>query len=271
MIMAKTDLGKQLKDIHPIREEIVCPACGRSETRWLFGAAVLIFAVCASVVGIRTSTDTTKQIETWQIDAFNVLRPAELGTFNALRTAALEIEDVHDTEGERWMPITELQEYLVPPFVHDAAWRKSGKLTWEQNIVPAGNRHIALYRGQPQEAGVSGTFLLVMLHEHTKKQGNVPTGNKDIEWAENEFLKPTALGEKPGGQSDDKAVFPSSSMRFEHSHDRHAAFEIWMHRSETKPFPDVVTDQALIAAGWQEVIALSGKDEVRRVKGDQQS
>lgn len=47
----------------------------------------------------------------------------------------------------------------------------------------------------------------------------------------------------------------------------HAPFEIWYHASSEKHPPSLITDQAFIAAGWKEVAPLSGKDEVKRIKG----
>lgn len=47
----------------------------------------------------------------------------------------------------------------------------------------------------------------------------------------------------------------------------HPAYEIWYHRARYQPLPDTFTDQIFIAAGWKEICALSGADEVKRVKG----
>ncbi len=48
---------------------------------------------------------------------------------------------------------------------------------------------------------------------------------------------------------------------------KHPPYEIWYHKAKYQPLPDVLTDQILIAAGWKEIRALSGADEVKRVKG----
>ncbi len=120
---------------------------------------------------------------------------------------------------------SELEEYLIPPFVKDAAWGKQGKIAWEMKIIPADDRHIAMYKGIPGNDDVGGAFLLLMLHEHKKRQGNVSTGST------------------------------------------HMPFEIWFHTTADQKFPDVITDQALISAGWREIVALTGEDEVSRIKG----
>ena len=48
---------------------------------------------------------------------------------------------------------------------------------------------------------------------------------------------------------------------------RHAPYEIWYHASSREKTPEIIMDQAFIAAGWKEVEPLSGKDEVKRIKG----
>jgi len=47
----------------------------------------------------------------------------------------------------------------------------------------------------------------------------------------------------------------------------HAPYEIWYHPSSLKQAPQAATDQGFISAGWKEVIAYSGADEVKRIKG----
>ena len=48
---------------------------------------------------------------------------------------------------------------------------------------------------------------------------------------------------------------------------RHAPYEIWYHPSPEKNAPQAATDQGFISAGWKEVLAYSGADEVKRIKG----
>ncbi|PIE71344.1 MAG: hypothetical protein CSA22_03545 [Deltaproteobacteria bacterium] len=206
--------------------EIVPPTRGGNETRWLFAIAAFTLIICGLTVNLRTRGTAEKHMESWQVNAFTGLSAQELGTFNALRTAAIEIDEVHDDEDSRWMGIAELAELYMPPFVQDAAWQNQGRLKWSLKIVPAQSRHIALYLGTPEAADKSGTFLLIMLHDHIKKQGNAPAVQA------------------------------------------HAPSEIWLHKRANATFPEVVTDQALISAGWREVVALKGEDEIKRVKGE---
>ncbi len=47
----------------------------------------------------------------------------------------------------------------------------------------------------------------------------------------------------------------------------HAPYEIWINDKKNQGFPNIITDQALIAAGWKEIVALTGEDEMKRMKG----
>lgn len=47
----------------------------------------------------------------------------------------------------------------------------------------------------------------------------------------------------------------------------HAPYEIWFHPSADKMAPEITTDQGFISSGWKEVIAYSGEDEIKKIKG----
>lgn len=211
---------------HKDRPDIqtVHPGGGSRETRCVICAALITLAACALFAGGRISDSYAKSVEPWQINAFEDLNPVEMGTFNALRTAALDINDIHDEE-VRWMKVSELERLFIQPFARDAAWRKAGRIRWRSRTLPSETTHTALYLGSPEEADKTGQFLLVMLHSHEKKQGNAGTGPE------------------------------------------HAPFEVWYRPAGSSEFPQIITDNALIALGWKEVVALRGEDEVRRVKG----
>jgi len=206
-------------------ETIVLPAKGGRETSWLLLVAALIVLCCATVIGMRINTNYKKTIDTWQINAFASLEGAEISIFNALQTAAEEIDETHSMEGTRWMSVEELEALYIPPFAKDAAWRKQGKMEWTMKTIHRDDLHLALYLGHPQEENVPSAFLLLMLHDHKKKQGNM-------------------------------ASVPS-----------HAPYEIWINDKNNAGFPRIITDQALIAAGWKEIVALTGDDEMKRMKG----
>ncbi len=48
-------------------------------------------------------------------------------------------------------------------------------------------------------------------------------------------------------------------------------YEIWRHDDLDVALPEIVTDQALMARGWKEVVAYKGEEEVKRLKGDGRS
>ncbi len=185
----------------------------------------LVLGVSAAAISLPRGGSDDAEKPARRLDAFNDLNSGETWVFNSLLTAAIEIDQTHDMEDGRWMDIAELEELYIPPFARDAAWKNQGKITWKLAILHADINHIALYRGIPATKDVRGTFLLVMLHEHKKKQGNSPDG--------------------PG----------------------HAPYEIWLHPDRAKDFPAIITDQALIAAGWSQVVAQSGEDEFKKLKG----
>ncbi|PID76905.1 MAG: hypothetical protein CSB24_04205 [Deltaproteobacteria bacterium] len=204
-----------------MRQVVVTPAKGISETSWVLSLAFLILALCSVLIFTRGKEAAEEEISPWQINAFAELNASEMGVFNALLTAAIEIEQAHEEGG--WMEVVELEGMFIPPFARDTAWQKQGKIVWEKNIFNAGDKHIAAYKGTPANDAVRGDFLLVMLHDHQKKQGNAAAG--------------------------------------------HAPFEIWIHDQAGRKFPQMITDQALIAAGWREIVALTGKDEITKTKG----
>ncbi len=208
-----------------IEETIIAPAKSGSETRWLLFIITTLLVICAATIFMRTGGTKKNELEAYQINAFSEFSAPEMGVFNNLLTAALEIDSTHSHEDGYWMTVNELAAYLVPPFVKDAAWNKQGKIFWEQKLIKAEGHPIALYKGVPTNDDVGGTFLLLMLHKHLKKRGNTST---------------TAA---------------------------HIPFEIWFHKTITQKFPDIITDQALIRAGWKEVVALTGEEEVTRTKG----
>ncbi len=205
-------------------ETVVTPAGGGKETLWLLVVIAVTVICCAAAVSLRTREDREKRIQDWQIDAFQDLSSREMAIYNGLQTASEEIIFIHSLEN-RWPEIRELQDQFITPFVEDAAWGNQGRITWQKKILDAGDMHIALYYGSAEQADKDGSFLLLMLHDHKQKQGNVGGG-------------PT-----------------------------HAPYEIWFHASGGKKPPEIVTDQSLISSGWKEIVALTGEDEMKRMKG----
>jgi hypothetical protein len=161
--------------------------------------------------------------ESWRLDAFSDLSPGELAVFNGLRTAALDIQMMHEEDG-LWPTIDALEEAAVPPFNQDVVWHQSGRMVWSRSIIATEARHIALYLGSPLLCDQGRSLLLVMMHDHVRRQGNVPGRGR-------------------------------------------APYEIWLHPACAPDIPDALTDQALITAGWYEVVARTGAIETRHTKG----
>jgi hypothetical protein len=55
--------------------------------------------------------------------------------------------------------------------VEDAAWERNGAYAWDRVAIASAERHIVLYVGRPQREDTA-VFMLVMLHDHIKKEGN---------------------------------------------------------------------------------------------------
>ncbi len=211
--------------MRPMCEVVVRPSGSMRETRWVLLVALLTVAVCSGAIIVRNTSARAVETPSWQVDAFLDLRAEELATFNALHTAAPEIVLFHDDILDQWPTVAELEGEFMPPFVQDAAWKQNGGHGWERSVISTQEKHIACYIGRPLDETVSRTFLLVMLHEHIKKEGT-------------------------GGST-------------------HAPYEIWIHPSQAAATPEMVTDQALINAGWREVVARSGEREMQRTKGEE--
>lgn len=220
------NMGRRIQDVHPVREELVRPCGSSSETWWLLGCAIATLLFCFFAITSRQPTPASPTLQPWQLNAFTDLRPDELGTYNALYAAAMEIDDLHQNEDGKWLTIDSLEETFMPPFVKDAAWSRQGKLSWQRILPPLGTTDIALYLGVPAQKDISGSFLLVMQHSHDATGMHIP----------------------------DKAVHPPH--------------EIWYSRTSKVTVPSIVTDQALIAAGWKEIVPLKGGDEILRTKGE---
>ncbi len=121
-------------------ETLVNPAKGGTETLWLLMVTAVILIGCGTAIGMRMHTNYEKRIETWQIDAFAELEAGEISIFNALQAAAEEINATHILEGDYWVSVAELEELYVPPFAHDAAWHKQGKIQWAMKMVATDDR-----------------------------------------------------------------------------------------------------------------------------------
>jgi len=185
--------------------------------------ALVVVAVCGWSIMTRARADAVSADEPWRMDAFADLSPGELAVFNDLRIAAPEIEAMHEEDGG-WPSVAELEAAYMPPFVRDTSWRGSGRLAWARSVIATSDTHIALYLASPEMCGESRSLLLLLTHDHVRRQGNA------------------------AGRT-------------------HPSYEVWLHQACAPDFPEIVTDQALISAGWREVVARTGDSETRRAAG----
>lgn len=214
-------------ELQTVREQIVVSSQTKNETRWVLLLALFTVVCCSFLVGLRNNEEVINPTKSWQIDAFTYFNPQEMGVFTSLQTAAEEIIDVHViSDDEGWPTVDSLEEEYITPFVQDTAWKNQGRITWKASNLGADSRHINIYYGIPKNDDIRGLFLLLLLHDHAKKQGN--------------------------------AAFGAT----------HAPYEIWFNENLDSKEPSSITDQSLIASGWKEVIALSGDDEEKRLKGN---
>lgn len=161
-------MGKRLNDP---RCEVVVRASGSGrETRYVALVAFLTLIICCSAIVLRNTTAKAVPVPSWQVDAFNDLTTSELATFNALHSAAPEIDILHE-DGLEWPSVDQLALEYMPPFVQDAAWEMSGKLAWSRTVISTKDKHIACYLGRPSNPKKSRAFLLVMLHDHGPVNG----------------------------------------------------------------------------------------------------
>jgi len=155
----------------PACEVVVRPSGPGLETRLVLTVALLTILICGGAIVLRNTAATATEIPGWQVNAFESLRAEELAIFNGLQTAALEIEMYHQDEAG-WPSVDDLADDYITPFVQDAAWEQNASMAWTRNIISTEDKHIALYVGHPGQAERSGSFLLLMLHDHAKKDGN---------------------------------------------------------------------------------------------------
>ncbi len=207
--------------------EVVRTADNRSETLWMLLAVILVLLVCGLVINQRRRVDGMPELTDTQISAFDDFNTMEQGTYNDLLTAVEEIMYAYELS-EAWPVVDVLAESYIPPFVKDAAWQARGSLDWQLRVV--------------ETAGV----------------------------------EPPAGGESPAEEEEalcaywGKSSEPDVSGNFLlliHSGHEEESPEIWYTRRSVDAPPEALTDDALIIAGWLEVVPYKGEDELKRLKG----
>ena len=207
--------------------QVVKPASAGREGVYFILVTAMVVAVAGILIMCRTRVEPQKVLFEYQISGYKDLNNSEQTTFVALYTAAMEIDAFHDDNEGTWLSVKELQEQFIPPFAHDRAWETSGKLAWTQKIRNREKIHMTAYLGKPSVPDISGSFLLVLSHDHGE-EGDCRIGEPEHD-------------EEP--------------------------FAIWYIAEAEVDFPEGLTMQSLTLKGWKEVIPYKGEDERRRIKG----
>ena len=151
--------------------QVVKPAGSSREALYFVLTTAVVIAVATICIMHRTRIEPERVLFEYQISGYKDINSFEQGTFVALYTAAMEIDATHDNDKGTWPSVKDLQERFMPPFAHDRAWAMSGKLIWTQKILNKDMIHATAYLGKPSISDISGSFLLVMLHDHSTEIG----------------------------------------------------------------------------------------------------
>ena len=207
--------------------QVVKPAGTSHEGLYFVLAIAVVIAVAGICIMHRTRAEPERALFEYQISAYKDLNNFEQGTFLAIYTAAMEIDAGHDSNEGTWLSVKDLQEQFMPPFAHDRAWAMSGKLIWTQKILSNDMIHATAYLGKPSISDISGSFLLVLLHNHST-EGDYQIGEPEHD-------------EEP--------------------------FKIWYSGETAVDFPEKMSVRSLAIMGWKEVVPYTGDDEMKRIKG----
>jgi hypothetical protein len=207
--------------------QVVKPAGTSREGLYFVLTVAVVIAVAGICIMHRTRAEPERVLFEYQISGYKDLNNFEQGTFLALYTAAMEIDASHDNNEGTWPSVRDLQEQFIPPFAHDRAWGMSGKLIWTQKILNTDMIHATAYLGKPSISDISGSLLLVLLHDHST-EGDYQIGEPE--------------------------------------HDD-GPFKIWYSRETAVDFPERLSVRSLAIKGWKEVIPYTGDDEMKRIKG----
>lgn len=259
-----------------MKPTIVAPNNGARELIYVLAVAAIVIIFSGTAILFRLRNDNITVLHSYQISVFKDLKSEEQGIFNELYTAATEIIDQHKDNEPKWISTKQLEEDYIAPFVKDIAWRNRGKSDWKLKILNTNRKHIAMFLGKPLETGKTGSFLLVLLHDHPQ----IPLTAEKTPPA---FEEETALSfetshNKDVTNTDTSVLTPSFDDQEQSEHEysetspvikkpSHAPFEIWYNKKINVNFPPSFSDQQLISRGWKEVIAYKGEEELIRVKG----
>ena len=157
------------------QREIIEPAGARRETFAVAGVVATILAIGAYAVSQRQVEATESRLFDWQISAFHDMTDADQAIYNALSTASVELWWIHgdllyfageERAQDPWPYVEELHEdYAMPPFVRDVAWRQHGEVNW-QRVASFSFEGSTVYHGRGGKLPGQSAWLLMLSHVH---------------------------------------------------------------------------------------------------------
>ncbi len=153
-----------------IKKEIVSPDSGKGESLWAVVAVLVVLCLWAGGIMHRTRSETARELESWELDAFSNLNSLEQGVYTDLRVAGEEIGQIFVDEGNRWCGINELQDYGFAPFTQDITWEQRGEIRWQMRVNISRDISEVAYLGVALESSEVGAFLLSVHADKTAQE-----------------------------------------------------------------------------------------------------
>jgi hypothetical protein len=159
-----------------IQTDTVTPSSSRTESWVLAGVVAVILVVSGFAIGERRVDEAPQRLFDWQISSFYDLNPIDQAVYNALSTASEDLWLIHgdilafgDEEQRKdpWPTVEQLMsdEFLLPPFVKDAAWLQQGEPKWTR-VASFSFEGSTVYFGPGGTSPGQSAYLLVLSHVH---------------------------------------------------------------------------------------------------------
>jgi len=161
-----------------VSASIVKPSSSRWELFILLAGVIGLLAATGSYVLKYGQEGSTQELQSWQVSSFSDLSEADQAIYSALYTAQEDIGWIQYEIGP-WPNITDLEEYLVPPFVKDISWANTGSVQWDyRDVVQEGEMQgYTLYHGNMGTAENQSAYIVVIGHLHA---GNTMSNHNTI-------------------------------------------------------------------------------------------
>jgi hypothetical protein len=267
--------------------EVVRPASARRETIAVALSCVVVTLLAGIIIGLRGRVEATQELAEYQVSAYDGLNPTEQGIYNDMLAASLDI-DLYHSDTLRWPSVLQLQGQYIAPFVRDLSWQQRGGLEWQMDVPDMEQQHTVAYYALSPKPEVTGSFLLWMTHKHNmmgpagdafltqrgKKAPGGPgpgnmsgrgdplaQGNLQTDLSFPGLPAPSPTLTTPGGAVTSPPAGGAAAVAFK------PQVRVWYHPGAVAEAPGVYLDEQLIKTGWREVIARTGTDETKRLRG----